>query len=182
MAYEERTVPRLRATPLLIAAVAVQLAGVGLYLTNLTEQRLPPFVCWLPSIISTLLAAYACRRTAAAPASPRCRAALWRQLGVVVILVAVGLAGDARRAFLEPTGFDGEQHDPPTAACYGLAMAMLLWALLRLPIGRANDRQRVMRFVLDALTIGVTMGIFAWYFAARARPTAGPAVARTSYR
>ena len=40
-------------------------------------------------------------------------------------------------------------------------MVVLLWALLRLPIGK---RDRVGRFVLDAATVSITTGIFAWYF------------------
>jgi diguanylate cyclase len=168
MAYEERRVARRRATPLLVAAVAVQLAGIALFLTNVSDQRLPPFVCWLPSIVSTLLAAYACRRTAASPALDPVASRLWRQIALVATLVAVGLVGDTRAAFADPATFDGKTHDLPTSVVYGLSMVVLLWALLRLPIGRRTDRQRVVRFVLDAMTVGTTMGIFVWYLTARA--------------
>ena len=163
MTHDVRRVERLRATPLLVASVAAQVTGLALFLANVTEQRVPPFVCWLPALIGTLLAAIGCWRTATEPALGRVSTRLWRQLTVVVLLVAAGLVGDARQAFAEPAGFDGLEPNSWSDVFYALAMVVLLWALLRLPIGNGNEKERVARFVLDALTVGITMGIVGWY-------------------
>jgi diguanylate cyclase (GGDEF)-like protein len=66
---------------------------------------------------------------------------------------------------------DRQQHDPITSAVYVLAMVTLLWALLRLPVGMRGQKERTFRFVLDAVTVSITVGIFAMYFAMR---MAGP--------
>ena len=168
MTDDGRRVERLRATPLLVAAVVVQLAGLALFLSNVTEQRVPPFVCWLPALLATLLAAIGCWRTAAEPALDRVSTRLWRQLTLVVLLLTAGLVSDTRQAFAEPAGFDGVEHYSWTAVVYALAIVVLLWALLRLPIGTHNDKERITRFVLDALTVGITMGVVAWYLTMRA--------------
>jgi diguanylate cyclase (GGDEF)-like protein len=155
-------VQRLRATPVLIAACAVQLAAVALFLLNAAEQRTPIVLGWLADIAGIAVAAWACRQAAAAPGLRPVTRRLWRQLAVVCVLVIFGTVGDTRQAMAHPTWVDQKQHDPLTAAIYVLAMLVLLWALLRLPIDTRGQRDRMLRFALDAATVSVTVGIFAW--------------------
>jgi diguanylate cyclase (GGDEF)-like protein len=168
MTQDVRRVEPLRVTPLLAVAIAVQLAGVVLFLVNTAERLIPPFVVWLPAVAGSALATLACWRTAGSPRLDPFVARLWRQLAVVAGLVAAGLIGDLRQAYLNPAGFNGTVHDGITSVTYAMCLLVLLWALLRLPIGKRSDKQKVVRFVLDALTVGTTLAIFAWYLTARA--------------
>jgi diguanylate cyclase (GGDEF)-like protein len=166
-------VRRLHATATLIAACAVQLAAVALFLVNADVQRLPIVVSWLPEIAGTAVAAAACLQASAAPGLQAVTRRLWRQVAVVCGLVVIGTLGDTRQAMAHPALADQKRHDPLSAAIYVLAMLVLLWALLRLPIGNRGQRDRMLRFALDAATVSITVGIFAWYLTAHRAETAG---------
>jgi diguanylate cyclase (GGDEF)-like protein len=167
MAVDGRSAERLRATPLLIAGAAIQVAAFIVFFVNLTEQRTPIVAGWLPDIASVIVAALACWQAGTARGLDRATARLWRQLAVVTVLVAAGTIGDTHRAVQHPELVDQKQHDGWTSAVYVLSMLMLLWALLRLPIAHSGQRDRMQRFALDATTVSVTVGIFIWYYALR---------------
>jgi diguanylate cyclase len=167
MTGDGRQVERLRATPMLITVLAVQMLGSGLFLLNVTEQRIHPIWGWIPAVAATSAAGLACWQAAETPGLTRVVQRLWRQLSLVTALVVLGLMGDSLQTITAPGKVSQQQHDPVTTGLYILAMAVLLWALLRLPFGRWAEKQRVFRFVLDALTLTITAGIFAWYATAR---------------
>ena len=157
---------RLRPTPLLAVSAVMLLLAIVLYAVNAAEPRISPVWGWLPTTVVTALTAFACRQTARAPGMDRVAARLWRSIGWSLLLVAAGNAGDARQSLTDPVGVAQQQHDLPASICYVVAIAVLLWALLRLPIDRRATTTA--RFVLDALTIGVTVSVFAWFFTVRA--------------
>lgn len=165
MSSDGRQVERLRATPMLVTILAMQAAASGLFLLNLTEQRIHPIWGWAPAVAGTTVAALACWQAAATPGLTRVVQRLWRQVSVVAALVVLGLVGDSLRTFTAPEQVTQQVHDPVTTGVYILAMVTLLWALLRLPIGNWAEKQRLVRFVLDALALTITAGIFAWYVA-----------------
>jgi diguanylate cyclase (GGDEF)-like protein len=167
MTSDGRQVERLRANPMLVTMLVVQLLAVGLFLLNLTEQRIHPIWGWIPAIVGTSAAALACRQAAATPGLTPVVRRLWRQFALVVALVVLGLVGDSLRTFTVSDQAALQQHDPVTTGIYVIAMVTLLWALLRLPIGKWAEMQRVVRFILDALTLTITTGIFAWYVTVR---------------
>jgi diguanylate cyclase (GGDEF)-like protein len=173
MTGDGRGVRRLHATPMLIAACAVQLAAIALFLINADVQRMPVVVGWLPDLAGAVVAALACRQASAAPGLQAVTRRLWRQLAMVCGLVMIGTVGDTREARTHPARVAEQQHDPFTAGIYVLAMLVLLWALLRLPIGNRDKRDRMLRFALDAATVSITVGIFAWHFTAHRAETAG---------
>ena len=154
----DRQVGRLRPTPLLATAAVMQVAAIVLYAVNLPAQRLSPAWGFVPAAVVALLTAVACRQTARAPGLGPVPARLWRSIGWVCLLAGLGTIGDARQSVTHPERVTQQQHDLATSICYVLAVVVLLWALLRLPIGR---RGATTRFVLDALTISVTVGVFA---------------------
>ena len=170
MAGDGRQVERLRATPMLVTATAVVLAALALFLVNMAEQVTDAVWGWMPAMLGTAAAGLVCWQAAAAPGLDRVGRRLWRQLALVCVLVVLGVAADARQTVLDPAWTVEQKHDGIAAGAYTLAMLVLLWALLRLPMGSDGSDgggRQMSRFVLDAATVTVTMGIFAWYFAVR---------------
>ncbi|WP_250006969.1 bifunctional diguanylate cyclase/phosphodiesterase [Actinoplanes sp. M2I2] len=157
---------RLHLTPLLALGAFLQVTAMVLYAVNASEPRFSPVWGWVPGIALTGVTAVACWQTAGTPGLDRVAARLWRSISWCAALVALGNAGDARQSLIDPERVTQQQHDLPTTICYVLAVGIVVWALLRLPLG--GNRSTTTRFMLDALTIGVTVSIFAWYFTVRA--------------
>ncbi|MEV8506146.1 EAL domain-containing protein [Actinoplanes sp. NPDC051475] len=177
MTVDERQVDRLRPTPMLLTAAAALLVSIVLFAVNYAEQRTQVIWGWLPAVLGTAIPSWACWRTASAPGLDRVAARVWRSLAIVCAFVVLGVIGDARHFVLDHEAVDPER-DLPTSIAYGVALLVLLWTLLRLPIGARQRRDRVMvRFVLDAATVTVTLGVFSWYFTIRVlgTPEAGSA-------
>jgi hypothetical protein len=85
-------------------------------------------------------------------------------VALATALIGVGTMGDARQSVVEPERVTQQQHDLPSSVCYAVAIGLLLWGMLRLPVRRTGR----FRFALDSLTITATVGVFAWYFTMRA--------------
>jgi diguanylate cyclase (GGDEF)-like protein len=169
MTSEAHPVARWQPTPLLMTAAVLQVAAVVVYAINARHQHVGPIWGWLPGIVMTGLTAIACRHAAGTPRLDEVPARLLRSIGTVAVLVGMGTVGDARQSVIDPLRVTQQQHDAPTSLCYALAIGVALWALLRLPLNvRGGGNGRSTRFVLDAVTVVVTAGIFAWYFAMRA--------------
>ncbi|OJF11265.1 putative bifunctional diguanylate cyclase/phosphodiesterase, partial [Couchioplanes caeruleus] len=167
MTVDERQVERLRPTPVLLTAASVLVASVILFAVNYAEQRTQVVWGWLPAIVGTAAAGWACWQTASAEGLDRVTARVWRSLAVVCLFIVLGVAGDARHYALNPGAMD-QDHDIPTMIAYSMALVVLLWTLLWLPVGAGGRRDRVMvRFLLDAATVTVTLGIFSWYLITR---------------
>jgi diguanylate cyclase (GGDEF)-like protein len=166
MTGDEPQVDRLRPAPMLVTAGVVQVAAVLLFVVNVTGQRTAVVWGWMPAMLGTAAAALVCWQTGSAPGLDRHGRRLWRQLALVCALVVFGLAGDARQMVLHPHRDDQQQHDAFSGAMYVLAMLLLLWALLRLPMARDDGSRQMLRFGLDAATVSITLGIFVWYAAA----------------
>jgi diguanylate cyclase (GGDEF)-like protein len=166
MTSDDRAVERLRPTPLLMTAAVMQLLAIALFAVNSGDRHISVLWGWLPGIVISGLTALAARRAARAGLEP-IAARLWRSIGWVALLTGLGTVGDAHESLSHPLRVTQQQHDLPTSICYLLTMGVLLWALLRLPVGRQRQREKTFRFVLDALTISVTVGVFSWYFAQR---------------
>lgn len=177
---DERRAERLRPTPMLVTAVAVLAVSIAVYAVNFTGRPSPVVWGWLPGVAGFAAAAWACRQAAVAPGLNEVTRRVWRSLALACILILFGAAGDARFAVLHPGRMD-QRHDVPTSICYLLAMLVLLWALLRVPMGgRARQDRIVVRFLLDAATMSITVGIFAWYLSVEvvnATASDGPPVA-----
>ena len=162
----DRPVARLRLTPLLATAAFMQVTAIVLYAVNATQPRFGPAWGWLPGIVLMGVTAVACWQTAGTPGLDRVAVRLWRSISMCAALIALGTIGDARQSMVHPERVSQQQHDLPTSICYLAGIVLVIWALLRLPLG--GTRSTTTRFVLDALTIGVTVTVFAWYFTVRA--------------
>src|SRR3954467_12240835 len=167
MTAEVRKMEPLRATPVLVGACLIQVAAVLLFLVNVAQQRTSPILAWGLVMAAIAVAGRSCWQASAGPGGDRTSQRLWRQLTLVCALAVAGTAGDARQSVVHPERMDQKQHDPVTSAVYVLAVLVVLWALLRLPAGRRGQQERMFRFILDAATVSITVGIFALYFASR---------------
>ena len=170
---------RLRATPLILACGVAQVVTIVLFLLNAAEQHTPILLGWLPVMAATALAGLASWQAASTAGIDPVARRLWRAFAAVCALIMIATAGDARAAVLQPSVPERDRHDPFTSGVYLVAMLVLVWALLRLPFGEERRRARALRFVLDALTISITAGTFAWYFGIRTADRPGAANADT---
>ena len=164
MTSEKRPVDRLRPTPLLMAAAVMQLSAIVLYAVNASEQRISPLWGWVPGVVLTGLTALACRNAAVTTGMDPVAARLWRTISLATVLIALGTVGDARMSVVEPARVTQQQHDVASSVCYALAIGLILWGMLRLPMRHTGH----LRFALDTLTLTATVGVFAWYFTMRA--------------
>ncbi|GGK84828.1 hypothetical protein GCM10012284_18960 [Mangrovihabitans endophyticus] len=160
---------RPRVTPLLLGSAASVLAAVVIFVINSRAQLTPVLWGWLPAVLGTALSTLAAWRTAAADGLEDSTRRLWRSIALVAAFVVIGLGSDAHQGIRDPARDVQREHDPLATIAYSLAMVVLLWALLRIPLGARRQRERTVRFVLDALTVSITAGIFAWYFTADVR-------------
>jgi diguanylate cyclase (GGDEF)-like protein len=164
MSGDKQQVGPLRPTTVLVAGSGVFVLAVGLFLTNWATPQTPLYLSWVPVMAATALAGLACWRTASEPGLDRVAQRLWRQLGLICAIVVAGLASNTVDA---AGGRPSSSHSVHTAAIYVVAVLVLLWALLRLPIGLGGQRDRVVRFFLDATIVIITVGLFAWYYVFR---------------
>src|SRR4051812_16082944 len=127
MSVEVPAVERLRATPILVTASAVQLLGIALFLINTPAQNIPPVLGWLSAMASTGVATVACWGTGWTGGMSRVAKGLWRQVSVVTALGVGGGGGAARQSFVDPVGYTGLSHDLPSTLMYIASMVVLLY-------------------------------------------------------
>jgi diguanylate cyclase (GGDEF)-like protein len=162
MSQDGQQVGRFRITWLLAAAAAVQICAAVIFGINWTAQVTSVVLSWTPVVAATALAGWACLRTADAPGLDPVQRRLWRHLALVCAVVIVGVASGTVDAL-------GDVRAPSirTAVLYVVAVLVLLWALLSLPVGAEKNRDRLVRFILDATIVTITVGLFAWYYVFR---------------
>ncbi|MBM2621493.1 bifunctional diguanylate cyclase/phosphodiesterase [Actinoplanes sp. LDG1-06] len=160
----QRSVARLRPTPLLVPGVVMVLSAIVLYAVNASQQRFNPAFVWIPAILISGVTVVSCWQTARFSQPDRAVARLWRSVAWCGLFVALGNLGDLRMSLVAPERVPLQQHDIVSSILYAGAVVVIIWALLRLPLGRQGASAR---FILDALTICVTAGVFAWFFMIR---------------
>src|SRR4051812_33993589 len=116
------------------AALLIVLAMVGFTL-NAIDPVLPWFVLWLPSVVGSTLLAANVWRTVRAANLPEPTRRFWRHLLPVAVLVSLG---SMAQAYGIVTAADpaGEHVSPGQMVFDGLAIVLIIYALLRLPFGR----------------------------------------------
>ncbi|HYN93320.1 MAG TPA: EAL domain-containing protein [Pilimelia sp.] len=124
----------------------------------------PKALGWLPAAFALATAAAAAIGAARVPGVPPGAARFWRHLGAAVALAAASLALPTT-ALLRA----GPAGDPPagwlpvaTELMSSTAVALVVWALLRVPVGRLTPGQWV-RLLLDTVTVVVGVGLVIWY-------------------
>jgi predicted signal transduction protein with EAL and GGDEF domain len=110
----------------------------------------------------TAVASYAASRTSGAqPATRR----FWRQLSVAIFLIGIGATMITGATLRRPVL--GAVNAPPAAmAIIAVAMLLVLWALLRLPMG-TRTRGDWLRLTLDGATVTLAAALALWHLALR---------------
>ncbi len=129
---------------------------------------------WLPGALSMLAAAWYFRQAATPPELPKAGRRLWRRLSVAALMIAPA-TGPFTAA--SDGGTDGGV-GPVFFGSVGLlvvALALVLWSLLRLPSAR-RSRAEWLRLGMDAATVLIGASTFLWHFVLKPRLDAGSPV------
>nr|BFE55680.1 hypothetical protein GCM10020063_002060 [Dactylosporangium thailandense] len=149
-----------RPTRLLIAAATLA-AGAEIWFGVGLLHPTPELVSWVAVPLAVGFAVAGCLRAAAADGIAPGAARFWRHVAIAMALVGLGGISngvDMLRGIVRP------QHvGPLTAGIYVAGLAVLLWAMLRIP-GARRTRGEWLRFGLDSATVLVAVMTFAWHF------------------
>ncbi len=162
----DRLVQPVRITPELVLAALLALGAIAYAVVNFPGERVPSVLGWVPVPLSAVLAVFVCRRTARARRMSRVAGRVWRQLGTACVLVGVAASSNLYDAEFGPDA-PTQRMSPVTAGLFVVALLYLVWGLLRLPTTVAGQRERLLRFWLDAVAVVIGVGMVAWRFAAR---------------
>ncbi|MEU4238748.1 EAL domain-containing protein [Actinoplanes sp. NPDC026619] len=156
---------RLPGGRLLRASVAVTVLALVLVIVNTISPVLPWLVLWLPMLAGGALMVANVWRTARADHLPRPILRFWRHVFVMAVLV--GLATISQTAdILSAADPSGSHLSDGQLILDGLAVLLIIYALLRLPFG-AQSRGELFRLFLDAGTVMLACAVFVWHFGTR---------------
>jgi hypothetical protein len=143
--------------------VAIATAGTVvavLYGAEVVPLRVLGIASWTGMLVLQGWTALQARAIARQPATPPAVARFWHFVSAAVALFAVGSV----TALVTAVRDAGAIRDPITAVhtvCLGLGALLLILGMVTTPLGIPARRARV-RFWLDAATVMVGVGLFAW--------------------
>jgi diguanylate cyclase (GGDEF)-like protein len=153
------------ASPLLRASAAVlALALVGL-LANMVHPLIPWAVLWLPGLIGSALLTIGFWRTSRTPGMPPPTRRFSRHIALVSVFVGLAFGSQAGDV-LTTEDLSGPHIVPAMQLFDGIAILIVMYALLRLPFGE-QSRGELLRIVLDAGTVMLACAVFLWHFQTR---------------
>nr|BFE63122.1 hypothetical protein GCM10020063_076480 [Dactylosporangium thailandense] len=129
------------------------------------QPLLHPALGWLPAPVCTVLTAVVCLRTTRA-APDRRAGRFWRHMTLVMAVIMAAIWSSAYDSLLGP-GAPTQRSSPLTLVLFLGAVVVVVWALLRLPMGR-RSRRDLLTFSLDMAVVLAAAMLVAWFFAARA--------------
>ncbi|MGK5682927.1 putative bifunctional diguanylate cyclase/phosphodiesterase [Actinoplanes sp. URMC 104] len=153
-----------RAHGLELAGALPVVAGAVWVLVGLVHEYAHPVIGWLPLPVSAAVAAVACARTARDPRLDRGTSRFWWHLTLAGVFFVGGTIGNT----IDAVGGDApsQRLAPVTVALYLAVLALVIWALLRLPSWQ-RSRADWIRFGLDACVVLVTVGALVWHVSLR---------------
>ncbi len=138
-------------------------ATVIWFLASLRQPWGSAVLGWLPGPVAMALGAVTMRRAATTPMLAPAARRFWHYMSTGPALVALGLVVQAQAALTGPARPAGVI--PPQAILIFLGVVLIvLWTLLRLPIGVRSPGEWV-RLALDSATVMLGASVFCWYFA-----------------
>jgi diguanylate cyclase (GGDEF)-like protein/PAS domain S-box-containing protein len=161
---------------LLLLSALLAAGAVAWFVLVVVTPVGPIMAGWLLSPVCVLVTAALCGRTGSAREVAPAARRFWRGAGVALVVFAVAMVW--RTA--DSANGDGTMTDRlgmTSATLYGAGILLLLWSLLRLPLGTKTRTQRVSLW-LDVATLTATSAVYLWHFAAApaltgaARPSA----------
>jgi diguanylate cyclase (GGDEF)-like protein len=165
------TAGSLRHNRLLPASGLIMMAAVIWFAANLDRPTGPFLLLWLPGPLASAVTAVAHWRTSRTAELPAPTRRFWRHQCAAAVLVGVATIVQAHDALRDPYA-GGQQTGPVMLAIDSLAILIILWSLLRLPLGTQTRGERL-RVGLDAGTVMLATALFLWHFHTRPLLVAG---------
>jgi diguanylate cyclase (GGDEF)-like protein len=129
---------------------------------NTSAERGPAALGWALCLLCVVAAAPLCELAARSSAVAATRR-FWRHIALAVGLVATGLALQANATLQHRELPATHVASLASLVVDAIAVLVILWALLRLPVG-GRSRGDWLRIGLDAATVMTAAGLFSWYF------------------
>ncbi|GIE82897.1 hypothetical protein Aph02nite_88470 [Actinoplanes philippinensis] len=152
---------RHRPDLVLITALGLFAVQVGWFLIGLGHTWSHPAIAWLVMPVMSLLVVLECRRTARCAALDHPTRAFWGRLGLGCALLIPASLSCMYDALAGPAL--SQQNSVRTQLIFGCALAVVLWALLRLPTWQRSSADWI-RFGLDSGIVVVTTGVLIWHW------------------
>jgi diguanylate cyclase (GGDEF)-like protein len=167
------------ASPFVTACTVLFAAATAWFVVFMIHPIGPPELLWITTPLYGPLVSVVFWQASRTPAMPAANRRFWRRLTPVATLVGVGQTAQALDVLMHP-GVGGSHTGPVMLAFDGVALVVIIHALVRLPTGR-QDRGGVLRILLDASTVMLATAVFIWHFGTRqAVGTAAPGSAALS--
>jgi diguanylate cyclase len=146
-----------------VCAVLVALA-LGWFAVWTVHPIGPPVLLWITTPLYGPIAGWICWLAADTPGMPAAARRFWRLFAVAAVLVGAGQTAQAQDILNHP-GTGGAYTGPAMLAFDGVALIIIIYALLRLPTRRESDAR--LRILLDASTVMLATAVFIWHFGTR---------------
>ncbi len=165
MAARVATAPRRRGDTIVLATGGLAVLAVVWFLLNLSAPWGWSGVGWLPGPLALAPGTLALWRLGGEPGLAPAGQRFWRQLGVASGVITLGSVYQSFAVItgLAPTA-TAEDAPLPTLVLFTIGLLIVLWALVRLPVG-ARSRAQWLHLILDGATVMAAAVLFSWYFA-----------------
>ncbi|GAA2602666.1 bifunctional diguanylate cyclase/phosphodiesterase [Dactylosporangium fulvum] len=151
-----------RASGLMLTSAAVLFVSVVWFAVNLVRPVGPQVLLWLPTPIGAVVLTAVFRRTARTAELSEPTRRFWRHLSYAVVLVGIAATSQAVDMLLHP-GRDDDYNGPVLLVLDTIAIAVIVYALYRLPFGSLTPGERL-RVALDGGTVVAGAAVFIWHF------------------
>ncbi|GAA4926430.1 putative bifunctional diguanylate cyclase/phosphodiesterase [Actinoplanes utahensis] len=152
---------RRRLDPPLLTALSLLVFVLAWFVTGLWHVWSHPVLPWLTLPALSVVATYECARTARCTELDIDTRKFWGRLGVACAMLIPAVFSAMYDALAGPEL--SQMVSVRTQFCFGLALAMVLMALLRLPTWQ-RTRGDWLRFALDTGIIMITAGVLIWHY------------------
>ncbi|GIF10123.1 putative bifunctional diguanylate cyclase/phosphodiesterase [Actinoplanes teichomyceticus] len=154
-------------------SLAIAVVAVVVFAWNVPTPREPLFLLWVAPCTSVIIPFVVSRQVARMPDLPPATRRFWRTVATCLLMAGAGVLAHGYDSL--SAGAAGRHMSIVTVSLYGATMGLLLWSLIRLPMG-ASGRGDVLRIALDAGTVLIAGAAFLWHYEAR------PALETAGYR
>jgi diguanylate cyclase (GGDEF)-like protein len=151
-------------SPGLRASAGLTLLAIVWFAATFESDQPQPALWIITPLFAVLLTAMYWRTSQTPWLVPAARR-FWRHLGIVVALVGVATAEQAVDVIRFPN-VPGVHNTPLMLVIDGVATAVIMYALHRLPLARHTGTERL-RVALDAGTVMLAAAVFIWHFQTR---------------